>query len=117
VLLGAFFSGVAAALGHHLFYQSLNGHSVGMSFFEQQLNSDLGTGFAFLVRALFVIAIGTAHVQLLWNSFTAGPSTVGTIDSLFVQRSVAHTISARVLFCDNRAARNTQCSALSNARA
>jgi hypothetical protein len=88
-MLGAFFFGVAAALGHHLFYQSLNGHSVGKSLFEQQMNSDLGTGFAFLVRALFVIAIGTAHVQLLWKSFTAGPSTVGTIDSLFVQRSDA----------------------------
>jgi hypothetical protein len=68
------------ALGHHLFYSSLDGkpagavleeYSVlGVHMSDQQFNTAVGTAFAFLVRALLVVSISVAYLQILFWTIT-----------------------------------------------
>lgn len=62
------------ALGHHVFYASLNGQSVptgsysfiGATLQKQQFNTSVGTALAFLNKTLLGVAISVAYVQLFW---------------------------------------------------
>lgn len=77
-MLAAFIAGLAFALGHHVFNNSLNDEEVpqgnytissyksGISKQESYLTA--GTAFAFAVRTCLVIAISTAYVQLFWRA-------------------------------------------------
>ena len=66
--------GVLFALGHHLFYNSLQNKPTSTGDYTfmgthhpgQQFNIALGTAFAFLVKAAFGIALSTAYYQVFW---------------------------------------------------
>lgn len=68
--------GCLLALGHHLFYLSLDGEPVstepyriaGRKLPEQQFKTSVGIAFALLVRTCLSIAVSTAYVQLFWRS-------------------------------------------------
>lgn len=70
----AFLAGVAIALGHHLFYQQLDGQiaPTGEYVFgrsqlsKQQFNIAVGTAFAFLVKSSLTLAITCSWIQLFW---------------------------------------------------
>lgn len=81
MLLGLL-AGVGFALGHHLFYQSLQGKSIGNTLFDQQVNIAIGTAFAFLVKASLATAVGSAYVQYLWYTLQRERLRVSHIDSL-----------------------------------
>lgn len=68
--------GVLFSLGHHIFYQSLAGTQAFNNEYDfyvtkvspQQLNTSVGTAFAFLVNFTLVAAISTGYIQLFWRS-------------------------------------------------
>jgi len=73
-MISSFLCGVLLALGHHLFYQSLDNKSASVQydvmrreFDGQQLNIAIGTAFAFLVKAAFVLAVSTTYYQIFWR--------------------------------------------------
>lgn len=86
VMTGSLLSGLALAIGHHVFYDYLNGRIV-QSQNQQEWFLRIGTGMAFLVRALLSAAIGIAYVQILWRTLRSKFVTINGIDSLF---SVSH---------------------------
>ena len=81
-MLAAFAFGVAFAIGHHFFYQSLDGTSLDNAPFDQQINIAVGTAFAFLVRSFLSVAIGVAFVQVLWRRLLVKRITVSRVDSM-----------------------------------
>lgn len=52
------------SLGHHLFYLSLNNEEADASLLGQETNVAIGSLFAFLVRVLLCITVGTAYTQV-----------------------------------------------------
>ena len=94
-MLAAFTTGVLLALGHHLFYDSLDGeetpsddfHFGGLDYSRQQLNIQAGTAFAFLVKAFLVLAISIAYAQVFWAALSGSherkPPILGNIDTAF----------------------------------
>jgi hypothetical protein len=81
-IISAFLFGLLFAIGHHLFYNSLNGKTVDDEIFSQQFNSAVGTAFAFLVRAALVISIGTSYWQVFWGTLSRRQLRVDTVDSM-----------------------------------
>lgn len=79
----SFVAAIFLASGHHLFYRSLDGALVHRALFSQQFNVGIGTTFAFLVRALLVLSMGTTYWQIFWRTLRARILTVSSIDSLF----------------------------------
>jgi len=84
--------GIALAIGHHLFYNSLAGKPVegnysiqdgkwGVS--KQQINSGIGTAFAFLIKAFLAVAVSTAYLQVVWRAVKRQETPLATIDTLF----------------------------------
>lgn len=83
-MLIALFAGLLFALGHHVFYDKLDGSEIPtgnytMSFYDsgiskQQSNIAIGTALAFAVKTSFVLAVSTAYFQLFWRSLV-GPSS------------------------------------------
>lgn len=77
-MLAALFAGIAFALGHHFFYDRLDGEEIpagnytmglhNSSISKQQSNTAIGTAFAFAVKTCLVLAVSTAYVQLFWKS-------------------------------------------------
>ncbi|KAI9710459.1 MAG: hypothetical protein M1812_007427 [Candelaria pacifica] len=89
-------SGVLFALGHHLFYNSLvdrptstNHYTIrGTQHPGQQVNIAIGTAFAFLVKAAFVLAVSTAYYQVFWkrakhDSRVQKPPILARLDTTF----------------------------------
>lgn len=78
-MLATLVAGVVFALGHHVFYDRLDGEEISAGDYtmekynsgitKQQTNTEIGTGLAFAVRTCFVLAVGTAYVQLFWKYF------------------------------------------------
>ncbi|KAK5679710.1 hypothetical protein LTS10_007658 [Elasticomyces elasticus] len=77
VMMASFVCGVLLALSHHIFYANLRGNAVptepyrpfkGASLPQQQLNTSVGTAFAFFIRVFLSIAAGTAYTQIFWRS-------------------------------------------------
>jgi hypothetical protein len=85
--------GVLFSLGHHLFYNSLNGTQTPNNEYDfyitkvspQQLNTSVGTAFAFLVNFALVAAISTGYVQLFWRSmiYRGQGATLDALDCAF----------------------------------
>ena len=81
------------AIGHHLFYSSLNGKPVsnfnfsvlGTTVSKQQINIAGGTAFAFLFRAAIAKIIALTYDQLIWRAktFAATDATMKHLDTLF----------------------------------
>jgi hypothetical protein len=82
--------GCLVAVGHHLFYSSLDQTSVptgryaiaGRSLSKQQFNLFLGTSFAFLVKVLLCFAISVAYFQIFWKGMRCRktPPTLSELD-------------------------------------
>lgn len=89
--------GVLLAMGHHLFNQSLMNKPtsgavkfvfLGAHVQNQQMNIAIGTAFAFMTKAAFVLAVSLAYYQMLWKyvkreSKQNNPPTLGTLDVAF----------------------------------
>jgi hypothetical protein len=96
-MLAALWVGLIFALGHHFFYNSLDGQEVppgnyrissydtGIS--KQQSYFTLGTAFAFAIKTCLVIAVTTAYIQLFWRSLAGQlsrrPFTLRSIDKAY----------------------------------
>ncbi|KAH7186164.1 uncharacterized protein B0J16DRAFT_305840 [Fusarium flagelliforme] len=87
LMTGSLLSGLALAIGHHFFYDYLNDRIV-ESQNQQEWFLRIGTGLAFLVRALLSAAVGIAYTQILWRTLRSKSITIQGIDSLF---GVSHT--------------------------
>ncbi|RFU27250.1 hypothetical protein B7463_g9088, partial [Scytalidium lignicola] len=84
----ALIAGILLAMGHHLFYQNLEGRIVGTGnviagVSKQQLNFALGTMFAFLVNSLLVLAVYTSYIQVAWKAIKKEETLLSTIDTIF----------------------------------
>jgi len=86
-MLGRLLVGTAAAVCHHLFYRSLNGQATHSTPWDQQVNIDIGTGLAFLLKSLLVMAVGTAYVQVFWKDLQVRSENIAVVDSMFRLRS------------------------------
>jgi uncharacterized membrane protein YhaH (DUF805 family) len=78
-ILVSFVAGIGLAVGHHLFYYSLQNQPTADS--SQQYNNAIGTAFSFLIRAALVIAISTTYWQVFWKKLHHD-LPLSTIDSL-----------------------------------
>ncbi|KAM3419598.1 hypothetical protein BST61_g2937 [Cercospora zeina] len=100
-MIASLVAGIAFAIGHHVFYKSLQGTEVrsapyqfaGWQITPQQLHTAAGTAFAFAVKASLVLAISMAYMQLVFRAIAkvdremacinSGFSGLGEITSLF----------------------------------
>ncbi|KDQ53512.1 hypothetical protein JAAARDRAFT_39199 [Jaapia argillacea MUCL 33604] len=80
VMFGGLIAGMLFALGHHLFYAHLSGRPVDSGPVNQKWANHIGAGIAYVVKTLFVFAIGSAYVQQLW--FAARRSSGLALSSL-----------------------------------
>lgn len=77
-----FIAGIAFAVGHHIFYHSLDGTLV-TSTSQQEWTIRIGTGLAFLVKAALAASVGVAFTQYLWTIARTEAMAVGSIDAMF----------------------------------
>jgi hypothetical protein len=87
-ILTAWVSGILLAVGHHLFYNSLDGKSVAAGYLldglsRQQLSFALGTMFAFIVNSLLALALSTSYLQIVWKTIKQRETPLPTIDTIF----------------------------------
>ncbi len=98
-VLLALIAGVLFAVGHHIFYNSLNGkpapndnyNILGSHVSTQQVNIAGGTALAFLVQACLVTAIGAAYAQMFWRAMLHRTPEV-TLESLDTTYSAVSNI-------------------------
>ncbi|CAE7200234.1 hypothetical protein PTTW11_08612 [Pyrenophora teres f. teres] len=74
-----FLAGFAAAVGHHLFYNHLNGQPA----IDQLKMVRYGTALAFFVKSTFVGAVVMCNRQRIWYTFRRKAMTIKGIDGLF----------------------------------
>ncbi|KAK5155826.1 hypothetical protein LTS14_005392 [Recurvomyces mirabilis] len=86
--------GILLAAGHHLFYASLSGTEaptgtlfsvIGADVSRRQLNTAVGTAFAFLVKSALMITVSIAFAQAFWRAIRTskrGP-TLGSLDKTY----------------------------------
>lgn len=82
LLVSSLVLGTAAAVGHHFYYSFLDAKIV-TSQTQQEWYIRVGTGLAFLARALLSASVGLTYTQLLWRTLRTRPITVSGIDALF----------------------------------
>lgn len=71
----SFLTGLAAAIGHHCFYQGLAGTEApdgtyamaDISMTKQEVNIATGNALASLVKAAMVLTVAIAYTQLFWT--------------------------------------------------
>ncbi|TLD39104.1 hypothetical protein E2P81_ATG00091 [Venturia nashicola] len=98
IMVSSLLLGFAFILGHHFFNQSLHHTPTGDAVFEQQVNTGIGTAFAFIVRMFLVVAVGTAYWQLFWHQAKARPTPIAELDSMSsIIGSALEFISIRTL--------------------
>ena len=82
---------VVLVVGHHLFYQSLDGNPVssgsvfGSPISKQQANISIGLAFAFVIKASLVFSMSIAFSQLFWREATvsSSPPTLASLDVMY----------------------------------
>ena len=79
-------AGLALAIGHHFYYQSLHGTAAGSSM-RQQWAIKLGTAFSVIVLVLFKTTYDTAYHQYVWTLFKRRAYTLDALDKLFALTS------------------------------
>ncbi|KAF2129263.1 hypothetical protein P153DRAFT_339924 [Dothidotthia symphoricarpi CBS 119687] len=79
LIAGLFTAGVAAAIGHHLFYASLDGHPAT----EQLMMVRYGTAFAYFFKSMLVGTVVICYRQRIWHTFRTKAMTMNGIDGLF----------------------------------
>lgn len=85
-MVGFLLAGTACAVGHHVYYQSLDHQivtdSTGIWDLEnQQWHLRFGNAFAFVVKSFFVAATIAAFKQYAWTEFGSKAHSVGVIDA------------------------------------
>ncbi|OCK83676.1 hypothetical protein K432DRAFT_401814 [Lepidopterella palustris CBS 459.81] len=79
VIVVLFVAGVMGAVGHHLFYQHLDGKPA-----EDQLKMiRYGTALAFFTKATLVGSVVMCYRQRIWHTFRKRAMTIHAIDGLF----------------------------------
>lgn len=81
-MLCLFLLGIACAMAHHFFYNSLHGTDV-ESNMSQEWAIRVGTGLAFVVKASLAASVGVAYTQRLWVTLKTKTVTLAATDSLF----------------------------------
>jgi hypothetical protein len=79
IIASLFVAGVAAAVGHHIFYSRLNGEPAT----EQLKMIRSGTAFAFFVKSTLVGCSIVCNRQRIWRTFRRKALTIDGIDGLF----------------------------------
>ena len=79
-------AGLALAIGHHFYYQSLHGTVAGSSM-RQQWAIKFGTAFSVVVLVLFKTACDTAYNQYVWTLFRRRAYSLDALDKLFALTS------------------------------
>ncbi|KAI9694792.1 MAG: hypothetical protein M1822_000408 [Bathelium mastoideum] len=105
VMVSSLVCGVIFAIGHHFFYHFLVNKPtstgdykiLGTTYPGQQLNTAIGTGFTFLVKALFSIALSISYYQIFWGVArqdiqTKKPLTLKQLDTAFAGPSDVTTL-------------------------
>jgi hypothetical protein len=88
-MVASLVAGILLALGHHLFYSSLNGKPVGAAeevmhwVTRQQFNGTIGCLFAFSVNTFLLVAVTTAYTQISWSAIKGRSTRLDTIDTIF----------------------------------
>ncbi|KAJ4031899.1 hypothetical protein NW761_012955 [Fusarium oxysporum] len=82
LMTGSLFLGLLLAIGHHLYYHYLDGRII-KSQNQQEWFLRVGTGIAFLARALLSAAVGFAYTQILWRTLRSKSVTIEGVNSLF----------------------------------
>jgi hypothetical protein len=82
MMVGFMISGALLALGHHLYYRTLDGTRV-TSIESQTWATRIGTGLAFLSRAFLVAAVGIAAAQETWATLRNISIRLHGINSMF----------------------------------
>ncbi|OJD38906.1 formylmethionine deformylase-like protein [Diplodia corticola] len=82
LMLSLFFFGVGCCIGHHFFYQFLDGKPVESSI-TQQWAIRIGTGLAFLAKASLAASVGVAFTQRLWVTLRTKALSLRAIDNVF----------------------------------
>lgn len=88
-------AGILFALGHHLFYASLDGKEaqndkldlLGTHVSKQQFNITIGTTFSYLVNFFLGTALATAYAQVFWRALIKSHATLETWDAAFSANS------------------------------
>ncbi|KAL7621784.1 hypothetical protein AAE478_007283 [Parahypoxylon ruwenzoriense] len=75
----SFFFGVLCAIGHHIFYKTLDGRPAD----DQLAMLRYGTVLAFVAKASLVAAVITAFKQRIWTTVRSKFLSVAAVDSLF----------------------------------
>ncbi len=81
-MIGCVLLGILLALGHHLFFSSLNTTAVG-STSRQQWAIAFGTAFAFLIASFLGLAVSSAYSQFIWVYLRKNTLSLGGIDKIF----------------------------------
>jgi hypothetical protein len=82
MMILSFIAGALFILGHHLFYQSLHHKPTSNAVFQQQINTGIGTAFAFIVKMFLVISVGTGFWQIFWLQIRRRPVLIERVDVL-----------------------------------
>lgn len=93
-MVSTLLAALGSAIGHHLFYDNLDGEPVldsdplssiasFYSISDQQFNVSIGTLFALLVKSLLGIAVSTVFDQFAWKAIKGRMRSIGIIDDLF----------------------------------
>lgn len=77
-------AGLGMAIGHHFYFQSLDGHlAPDDGVYSQQVAKQVGNAFVVLALACFRASIVIAYNQYIWTIFRRNSLKVSTIDNLF----------------------------------
>lgn len=82
LILGLLAVGIALALGHHFYYQSLNETTVS-SDTRQEWALRFGTAFAFLTQSSLVASAGVSYTQRVWVTVKKKAFPLRTLDNIF----------------------------------
>ncbi|KAJ3546933.1 hypothetical protein NM208_g1768 [Fusarium decemcellulare] len=82
LMIGSLLLGVMFAVGHHLYYEFLDGNIV-KSQSQQEWFLRVGTGVAFSARAMLSAAVGFAYTQILWRTLRLKSVTIQGMNSFF----------------------------------
>ncbi|KAM0229028.1 hypothetical protein ACHAPO_010306 [Fusarium lateritium] len=78
-MIACLFIGVAAAIGHHFFYNHLDGREA----VNQQWMLRAGQLISFIANANFILAAIMAHQQVAWRAVGQKGFSIHAVDSLF----------------------------------
>ncbi|KAH8883165.1 hypothetical protein GQ53DRAFT_732685 [Thozetella sp. PMI_491] len=77
-----FVASFTLALGHHLYYSSLE-DTIVLSESQQSWATRIGTGFAFITKTGLTISVGIAGTQQLWRTLRHKAVSIDGIDGMF----------------------------------